>query len=828
MAGAEFQNYRSPLVSRYASPEMAFNFSEMKKFTTWRRLWTYLAKSEKALGLDITEEQVKEMENNLTNIDFQLAAAEEKKVRHDVMAHVHTFGACCPKAAGIIHLGATSAYVGDNTDLIVMRDGFDILLPKLARVIKSLSAFAEKQKNLPCLSYTHLQPAQLTTVGKRACLWTQDLLMDLRNLENARNNLRFRGVKGTTGTQASFLALFEGDEEKVEKLDEMVTELAGFQQTYMVCGQTYSRKVDIDSLNVLASLGASVHKICTDIRLLANFKELEEPFEKEQIGSSAMPYKRNPMRSERCCALARHLICLVQDPLMTAATQWMERTLDDSANRRISLPEAFLTADIILSTLLNVTDGMVVYPKVIERRINQELPFMATENVIMAMVKAGGDRQECHEQIRVLSQEAGQVVKQEGGDNDLVERIQRSDYFKPIHSQLESLMDPKTFIGRAPSQVTQFIEKEVVPNLQRYADKLKDAGKVELQVLTPEQQLQARAVLYGQCVGDALGLLTEFLTKKEAKQYFGHLKSCLEFEHKSLVDNPHQNRWNEGDWSDDSDQALLILISLIDNKGELNGLDIARRFLDWMKRGIPELGDCVGMGIGALTDRVIHHQDFLRDPESAAEAVWREGDCKAASNGAVMRTSTLGIHRFHDLEEVEKNAARVARITHFDPRCQASAVAVSVAIAMMLQRKEKHTDKTGQYNIQAIIRDSYDIAVKYVETDEQRRELLTCMKCTNLKQIKLDESGKIGYTFKTLGAGFWALKQDDFRRAITKVVLHGGDADTNSCVAGALLGCKLGLESIPESWRTKLKHRDWLEQQLHRYFMMIHESEEAV
>lgn len=479
---AEFMKYRSPLVSRYASPEMAYNFSEMKKFTTWRRLWTYLAKSEKALGLTITDEQISEMENNLKNINFELAASEEKKYRHDVMAHVHTFGACCPKASPIIHLGATSAYVGDNTDLIVMRDGFHILLPKLAGVIKCLADFAEKQKSLPCLAYTHLQPAQLTTVGKRACLWIQDLLMDLRNLENACENIRFRGVKGTTGTQASFLSLFEGDDDKVEELDRMVTEMAGFKQTYMVCGQTYSRKVDVDCLNVLASLGASVHKICTDIRLLANFKELEEPFEKDQIGSSAMPYKRNPMRSERCCALSRHLICLVQDPLMTASTQWMERTLDDSANRRISLPEAFLTADIILSTLQNITEGLVVYPKVIERRVNQELPFMASENIIMAMVKAGGDRQECHEQIRVLSQEAGRVVKQEGGDNDLMDRIRKSDYFKPIHSQLDSLLDPGTFTGRAPRQVTKFIEMEVTPSLQKYMDKLKEGGKVELQV----------------------------------------------------------------------------------------------------------------------------------------------------------------------------------------------------------------------------------------------------------------------------------------------------------------------------------------------------------
>nr|XP_033785309.1 adenylosuccinate lyase isoform X2 [Geotrypetes seraphini] len=451
-AGEEFSRYRSPLVSRYASREMAFNFSERKKFCTWRTLWLLLARAQKALGLPITDEQIQEMEMNLDNIDFKIAAEEEKKLRHDVMAHVHTFAHCCPKAAGIIHLGATSCYVGDNTDLIVLRDGFDLLMPKLARVISRLAEFAEKYADLPTLGFTHYQPAQLTTVGKRCCLWIQDLCMDLQNLERARNDLRFRGVKGTTGTQASFLQLFEGDHDKVEELDRLVTTMAGFKRAYMVTGQTYSRKVDVEVLAVLASMGASVHKICTDIRLLANLKEIEEPFEKEQIGSSAMPYKRNPMRSERCCSLARHLMTLVLDPLQTAAVQWFERTLDDSANRRICLAEAFLTADIVLTTLQNITEGLVVYPKVIERRIRQELPFMATENIIMAMVKAGGNRQDCHERIRVLSQQAAAVVKQEGGDNDLIARIQADPYFNPIQKQLESLLEPKSFIGRAPQQ----------------------------------------------------------------------------------------------------------------------------------------------------------------------------------------------------------------------------------------------------------------------------------------------------------------------------------------------------------------------------------------
>ncbi|KAK1341641.1 hypothetical protein QTO34_018058 [Cnephaeus nilssonii] len=484
-AACGYDSYRSPLASRYASPEMCFVFSDKYKFRTWRQLWLWLAEAEQTLGLPITDEQIQEMKSNLDNIDFKMAAEEEKKLRHDVMAHVHTFGHCCPKAAGIIHLGATSCYVGDNTDLIILRNAFDLLLPKLARVISRLADFAKERADLPTLGFTHFQPAQLTTVGKRCCLWIQDLCMDLENLKRVRDDLRFRGVKGTTGTQASFLQLFEGDDQKVEQLDKLVTEKAGFKRAFIITGQTYTRKVDIEVLSVLASLGASCTRvwgdastpafpqICTDIRLLANLKEMEEPFEKQQIGSSAMPYKRNPMRSERCCSLARHLMTLIMDPLQTASVQWFERTLDDSANRRICLAEAFLTADTILNTLQNVSEGLVVYPKVIERRIRQELPFMATENIIMAMVKAGGNRQDCHEKIRVLSQQAAAVVKQEGGDNDLIERILADAYFSPIHSQLDRLLDPSSFTGRASQQVRRFLEEEVYPLLKPYEHVMK-------------------------------------------------------------------------------------------------------------------------------------------------------------------------------------------------------------------------------------------------------------------------------------------------------------------------------------------------------------------
>ncbi|KAI8908170.1 L-Aspartase-like protein [Powellomyces hirtus] len=480
----DHSRYSSPLTSRYASPEMAYNFSDDKKFGTWRQLWVTLAKAEHKLGLtDVTPEAIAEMEANLTPIDYKMAAEEEKKRRHDVMAHVHTFGVAAPKAAGIIHLGATSCYVTDNSELIMMRDGLEILLGKLAGVVSTLSSFAEQYKSLPTLGFTHFQPAQLTTVGKRACLWIQELLMDLRNISRARADLRFRGVKGTTGTQASFLALFDGNHDKVEALDELVTELSGFPAAYPVTGQTYTRKVDLDVLNALSSFGATAHKIATDIRLLAHLKEIEEPFEKDQIGSSAMAYKRNPMRSERVCSLARHLMTLVGNTHQTAATQWLERTLDDSANRRISIPEAFLTADILLSLLQNIFSGMVVYPSVIARRISQELPFMATENIIMAMVKDGGDRQVCHEHIRVLSHQAAARVKQEGLENDLIDRIRKEPYFAPILPRLEQLIEPSTFVGRAPQQVATFLARDVREALEPFKERLqKGLDHVELSV----------------------------------------------------------------------------------------------------------------------------------------------------------------------------------------------------------------------------------------------------------------------------------------------------------------------------------------------------------
>ncbi|CAG2057225.1 unnamed protein product [Timema podura] len=478
----------TPLLRGMASRESVLVLVRSCKLTVRRGLLVF-----QELGLDISPEQISELEGSVFNVDFKAAAAEERLTRHDVMAHVHVLAALCPRAAPIIHLGATSCYVGDNTDLIILRDGFDVLLPKVAGCIDRLAKFADQYKSLPTLGFTHLQyattsstssraamllenrenignfvPAQLTTVGKRACLWLQDLLMDERAIKRAKEDLRFRGVKGTTGSQASFLQLFNGDGEKVKALDKKVTEMAGFARSYTVCGQTYTRKVDVECVSVLSSLGATAHKICSDIRLLANMKELEEPFESTQIGSSAMPYKRNPMRSERTCAIARHLMTLVNNPLHTAATQWMERTLDDSANRRITLAEAFLSADAVLLTLQNVCEGLVVYPKVIERHISQELPFMSTENVIMAMVKEGADRQECHEHIRVLSHEAGARVKQEGLDNDLIERIKRTSYFSPILPQLDDLLDPATFVGRAPEQVTEFLQEEVYPILDQY------------------------------------------------------------------------------------------------------------------------------------------------------------------------------------------------------------------------------------------------------------------------------------------------------------------------------------------------------------------------
>ncbi|KAI0270551.1 adenylosuccinate lyase [Gloeopeniophorella convolvens] len=465
---SEHDTYQTPLASRYASKEMSHLFSAANRFHTWRKLWLTLAVAEKQLGLPISEPRSPRWRPTSYHLDaaqFETAAAEEKKRRHDVMAHVHTFGTVAPSAAGIIHLGATSCYVTDNADLIFLRTALTLVLHKLAVVVDRLAAFAKQYRDMPTLGFTHFQPAQLTTVGKRATLWIQELLWDLRNIRRARDDLGFRGVKGTTGTQASFLALFDGDHDKVEELDRLVTKMSGFTYAYPVTSQTYSRKIDVDVLAPLASFGATAHKIATDLRLLAHLKEVEEPFESTQIGSSAMAYKRNPMRAERICSLARHLTVLHQNALGTASVQWFERTLDDSAIRRVTLPEAFLAADVVLTTLQNVCEGLVVYPRVIARRIAQELPFMATENIIMALVKRGGDRQAAHEKIRVLSQEAAHQVKQLGLENDLIERVRRDAYFDPIVGELDALLDPRSFIGRAPEQVDRFLTEWVAPAL---------------------------------------------------------------------------------------------------------------------------------------------------------------------------------------------------------------------------------------------------------------------------------------------------------------------------------------------------------------------------
>jgi adenylosuccinate lyase len=449
---------------------MAYLFSDDYKFRTWRRLWLALARAQKELGLPITDAQIQEIEDHLDDIDYDTADRYERELRHDVMAHVYTLGEVAPKARPILHLGATSCFVGDNTDIIVLREALGHLLPKLAGAIENLADFAETHRALPTLGFTHYQPAQLTTVGKRACLWIQDLLMDLENLERMHARLAFRGAKGTTGTQASYLALFDGDHDKVEALDQAVAQAFGFERSYPVTGQTYPRKVDHELLSALGSLGTSVHKLATDIRLLANLKELEEPFATKQIGSSAMAYKRNPMRCERMCALSRHLITLTMNSAWTAATQWMERTLDDSANRRISLAEAFLAADGLLETLVNVTGGLVIYPAVIERRIREELPFMATENILMAMVQLGADRQEVHERLRTHSMEAACQVKERGESNDLIARIAADPSFAKIQSKLEDLLDPNSFVGRAPEQVDAFLSGVVRPALKAYAD----------------------------------------------------------------------------------------------------------------------------------------------------------------------------------------------------------------------------------------------------------------------------------------------------------------------------------------------------------------------
>ncbi|MDO4489924.1 MAG: adenylosuccinate lyase [Lachnospiraceae bacterium] len=464
--------YSSPLSERYASKEMQYIFSQDMKFSTWRRLWIALAETEKELGLNITQEQIDEMKEHITDINYDVARAREKVVRHDVMSHVYAYGQLCPKAKGIIHLGATSCYVGDNTDIIVMNEALKLVKKKLVNVIAELSKFADEQKAQPTLAFTHFQPAQPTTVGKRATLWLQEFVMDLEDLEYVQSTLRLLGSKGTTGTQASFLELFEGDQETIDKIDPMIAEKMGFKACYHVSGQTYSRKVDTRVLNVLAGIAASAHKFSNDIRLLQHLKEVEEPFEKTQIGSSAMAYKRNPMRSERIASLSRYVMIDALNPAITSATQWFERTLDDSANKRLSVPEGFLAIDGILDLVLNVVDGLVVYPKVIEKRLMSELPFMATENIMMDAVKAGGDRQELHERIRTLSMEAGRTVKVEGKDNDLLERIAADPAFNLTLEDLKKTMDPSRYTGRSEVQVNAYLNNVIRPLLEEYKDQL--------------------------------------------------------------------------------------------------------------------------------------------------------------------------------------------------------------------------------------------------------------------------------------------------------------------------------------------------------------------
>ena len=462
--------YVSPLSTRYASREMQYLFSDNNKFRTWRRLWIALAEAERELGLHITEEQIDELKAHAEDVNYDVAEARERVVRHDVMSHVYAYGQQCPQAEGIIHLGATSCYVGDNTDLIILWDASRLVLKKAAQVLRNLADFARRYKDLPCLGYTHLQPAQLTTVGKRATLWMNELMMDMENLEYQVATLRFRGAKGTTGTQASFMELFEGDEEKVRTLDRMVAERMGFARSVAVCGQTYSWKTDAYFLAALSGFAQSACKFATDLRILQSFEEMEEPFEASQIGSSAMPYKRNPMRSERICALARYVIQDAVNPAMTAATQWMERTLDDSANKRIAVSEAFLAVDAILEIYMNVTAGLVVYDRVVSRRVMEKLPFMATENIMMEAVKRGGNRQELHEALREHSHAAARRVKLEGGQNDLIDRIVADPLFPLTRGEIEEQMAPEKYVGRAPSQVTEFLDQEVAPLLARYPD----------------------------------------------------------------------------------------------------------------------------------------------------------------------------------------------------------------------------------------------------------------------------------------------------------------------------------------------------------------------
>ena len=464
--------YQSPLSERYASKEMQYIFSPDMKFRTWRKLWIALAETEKELGLPITEEQIEELKAHADDINYEVAKEREKLVRHDVMSHVYAYGQQCPKAKGIIHLGATSCYVGDNTDIIVMAEALKLIRKKLVSVIDELSRFADRYKAQPTLAFTHFQPAQPTTVGKRATLWLQEFLMDLEDLEYVSGSLKLLGSKGTTGTQASFLELFEGDQETIDKIDPIIAKKMGFSACYPVSGQTYSRKVDTRVLNILAGIAASAHKMSNDNRLLQHLKEVEEPFEKNQIGSSAMAYKRNPMRSERIASLARYVIVDALNPAITSATQWFERTLDDSANKRLSVPEGFLAIDGILDLCLNVVDGLVVYPKVIEKRLMAELPFMATENIMMDAVKAGGDRQELHERIRELSMEAGKNVKEKGLDNNLLELIAADPSFNLSLDELKKAMDPTRYTGRAKEQVDTFLANVVRPVLEQHKEEL--------------------------------------------------------------------------------------------------------------------------------------------------------------------------------------------------------------------------------------------------------------------------------------------------------------------------------------------------------------------
>ena len=472
--------YTTPFNSRYSSKEMSYLFSEEMKFKTWRKLWVALAECERELGLNISEEQVNELKKYVDDINYEVAEAKEKEIRHDVMSHVHAYGVQCPNAKGIIHLGATSCYVGDNTDLIIMKKALLLIKKKIVNILNSLSKFADSYKALPTLGFTHLQPAQLTTVGKRATLWMQELVLDLENLEFVLDTLKFRGVKGTTGTQASFMELFDGDENLVKELDKRVTERMGFKKCYMVTGQTYSRKIDSIILNTLAEIAQSAYKFSNDIRLLQSMKEIEEPFEKNQVGSSAMAYKRNPMRSERIGSLARLIIVNALNPAITAATQWFERTLDDSANKRVSVAEAFLALDGVLSLYENVCSNLVVYEKVIAAHVDSELPFMATENILMEAFKKGGDRQDLHERIRIHSMEAGKRVKAEGLDNDLIKRIIEDESFKLSKEEILSLIDPKKFTGRAEGQVNDFIKEIITPIIETNKQLLGDSIQINV------------------------------------------------------------------------------------------------------------------------------------------------------------------------------------------------------------------------------------------------------------------------------------------------------------------------------------------------------------